>query len=88
MEKPMHNRLFSFAGGELLSVVQLGALIIQLEILQASTNKNTLCKHPYAEWLVWSSSQPYAKYEISYKAHTEISSQSFVFLLGRLNAAD
>lgn len=29
-----------------------------------------------------------AKSEISYKAHTEISSQSFVFLLGRLNTTD
>lgn len=45
----MHNRPFSFAGGRIVKCGMTGALIIQLEILQASTYKKTLCKHLYAE---------------------------------------
>lgn len=45
----MHNRLFSFAGERIVKCGIVGAFIIRLEILQASSNKKTLCKHPYAE---------------------------------------
>lgn len=52
MEKSAHNRLFSFAGGRIVECDMMGALIIQFEILHASTNEKTLCKCPYAELLV------------------------------------
>lgn len=43
----MHNRLFSFGSGRIVKYGIVRALIIQLEILQVSSNKTTLCKHPY-----------------------------------------